>query len=104
MEESIGEEEANRLRKFLKDGCEFRGLAETAIAILRKEQTRQLKLRRLSKKIGQVFRLSEDYDSDESDIEDELKWLTSRKSILKKLKKEPNEHLQVDGKLIKFVK
>ena len=83
----MSEAEAIQLRKFLKDGCEFSGLAETAIAVLKKENSRQLKLRALSKKIASIFRLSEDFDSDESDIEDDVKWLCDRKLILKKLKK-----------------
>ena len=78
-EKKISEAEAIKLRRFLKDGSEFSGLIETAIAILKKESTRQLKVRVLSKKISQIFRLSEDYDSDESDIEDDLKWLTDKK-------------------------
>ena len=100
----ISEAEAIKLRRFLKDGCEFSGLTETAIAILKKESSRQLKVRALSKKISQIFRLSEDYDSDESDIEDDLKWLTDKKSIRKKLAKQTCSNLQIEGKVIKFVK
>ena len=89
----ITEAEAIQLRRFLKDGCEFNGLDETAIAVLKKESSRQLKLRVLSKKISQIFRLSEDYDSDESDIEDDVKWLINKKQIRKKLAKQTNAHL-----------
>ena len=36
----ISEKEAIQLRKFLEDGCEFQGLAETAIAVLKREDSR----------------------------------------------------------------
>ena len=39
-EEEISEREQIRLRKFLEDGCEFKGLASTAVAILKKEESR----------------------------------------------------------------
>eukprot|EP00354_Favella_ehrenbergii_P005831 CAMPEP_0170473386 /NCGR_PEP_ID=MMETSP0123-20130129/15295_1 /TAXON_ID=182087 /ORGANISM="Favella ehrenbergii, Strain Fehren 1" /LENGTH=53 /DNA_ID=CAMNT_0010742361 /DNA_START=346 /DNA_END=507 /DNA_ORIENTATION=- len=53
------------------------------MAVLKKEESRAMKLKVLAKTIETVFRLSEDYDSDESDIEDEHKWLTSTKKIRK---------------------
>ena len=40
VEKAISEAEAIKLRRFLKDGCEFSGLNETAIAILKKESSR----------------------------------------------------------------
>ena len=63
-----------------------------------------MKLRALSKKIEQIFRLSEDYDSDESDIEDDVKYLLNSKKIKSKLKKASNSHLELEGKLVKYVK
>ena len=103
-ENQIDEAEALRLRKFLEDGCEFRGLAETAMAILKKQESRMMKLKPLAKTIEAVFRLSEDYDSDESDIEDDLKWLTSHKKIRRKLKKIDLPKLSAEGKHMKLTK
>ena len=100
----LSEKEQIKLRKFLEDGCEFKGLVNTAVAILKKEDSKQLKVKVLAQKIGQVFRLSEDYDSDESDIEDDVKFFLDKKKILKKLKKAENSHLERDGKVLKYVK
>ena len=88
----------------MEDGCEFNGLEKTSIAILKKEDSRSIKIRALAKKIGQIFRLSEDYDSDESDIEDDVKCYLDKKQIQKKLKKISHSNLQVEGKHLKFVK
>ena len=63
-----------------------------------------MKIKALSKKIESIFRLSEDYDSDESDIEDDVKYLLNRKKIKSKLKKTSNSHLELEGKLVKYVK
>ena len=103
-DDEVSELEALKLRKFLKDGCEFTGLRETAIAVLQKETSKTSKLKPLASKIEQIFRLSEDYDSDESDIEDDLKWLLRRKKILKRLKKIDTPKLEIEGKIIKLVK
>ena len=100
--EEISEKDAIKLRKFLKDGCEFKGLTETAVAVLKSEDSRQLKVKVLTKKISQIFRLSEDYESDESDIDDDVKWLTNKKKISKKLKRIDSEQLVIEGKLIKY--
>ena len=79
-------------------------MRETAIAVLQKETSKTSKLKPLASKIEQIFRLSEDYDSDESDIEDDLKWLLRRKKILKRLKKIDTPKLEIEGKIIKLVK
>ena len=92
-EEKISEKEAIRLRKFLESGCEFMGFAETAIAVVKKTEARQMKIKELTKTIQSVFKLSEEYDSDESDIEDDLKWLTDSKKIRKQVKKIDNAKL-----------
>ena len=102
--DQISEKEAIRLRKFLDDGCEFKGFAETAIAILKKTESKSMKIKVLTKTMQQVFKLSEEYDSDDSDIEDEHKFLTDAKKIRKQFKKLDNAKLVMDGKMVKFVK
>ncbi len=52
-----------------------------------------MKIKELTKTIQSVFKLSEEYDSDESDIEDDLKWLTDSKKIRKQVKKIDNAKL-----------
>ena len=61
-------------------------------------------MKTLTKTVMTVFRLSEDYDSDESDIEDDFKWLTDKKQVRRKLKKVKADNLRVEGKLVKLVK
>ena len=62
-----------------------------------------MKIKSVAKMISTIFRLSEDFDSDESDIEDDLKFLTDSKKTLKKLKKVEHKHLSLDGKVLKYV-
>ena len=74
--ESIPEKEALHLRKFLKDGTEFKGIEKTIVAILkynqdRKNQDGRIKLKEAASMISKVYRLSEDYDSDSSADEDD---------------------------------
>ena len=38
--DKLSEKEIIRLRKFLEDGCEFKGFEETAVAVLKKEDSR----------------------------------------------------------------
>ena len=63
-----------------------------------------MKLKSLAKQIETIFRLSEDFDSDDSDIDDDMKWLVDRKKILKKLKVVEHKNLAVEGKLLKYSK
>ena len=43
------EKEKIAMRKFLKEGSEFRGLEKTAVAVLEKEKTKEMKLKKLAK-------------------------------------------------------
>ena len=74
------------------------------MAILKKESSKMMKLKVLASTLEKVFRLSEDYDSDESDIEDDVKWLVSSKKICKRLSKIENKKIVLEGKHLKFVK
>ena len=40
-----------KLRAFLEDGCEFKGLEKTVIAVLKKDTSREMKLKALAKQI-----------------------------------------------------
>ena len=90
--DEITEKEAMHLRKFLKDGTEFRGLEKTVVSILkynqdgRKNKDGRTKLKDVVDMVSKAFRLSEDYDSDSS-ADDENEWLLKNKKIGKKLKK-----------------
>ena len=101
-DEDLTEKEKLKLRKFLEDGCEFRGFEKTAIAVLKKESEQQMKLKRLAKQVSQIYKLSEDFDSDSEASENEDDWLASRKKVVKKLKKISCDKLKVEGKLIKL--
>ena len=98
------------MRKFLKDGTEFRGLEKTVVAILkshydgRKNKDGRIKIKQAAATINKVYRLSEDYDSDESSSDEENAWLLKRKAISKKLKKMQSEDIAIDGKYIKLAK
>ena len=61
-----------------------------------------MKVKKLGDLISKVFRLSEDYDSDDSDSDGDL-WLASSKQVAKKLKKVKHARLQRDGKLLKLL-
>ena len=87
----------------MEDGCEFKGLEKTAIAVLKKESSQQMKLGRLAKQVAQIYKLSEDFDSDSDASADEDSWLANRKKVAKKLKKISCDRLEVDGKIIKLV-
>ena len=71
-EETKGEEiDSAKLRKFLEDGCTWQGLEKTALLILKKEKSYSMKKKALAKVISQVFRLSEDFESDSDSDSDE---------------------------------
>ena len=67
-EDEITADEANKLRKFLKDETEFRGYNKTAILILKQHKC-GMKAQSLANQVRNCFRLSEDFDSD-SDCSD----------------------------------
>lgn len=98
-----------QLRKFLKDGTEFRGLEKTVIAILkynqdpRKNKDGRIKLKEAAKMISKSFRLSEDFDSDSSADDDNL-WLLKHSKIAKKLKKIESIDFEIEEKFIKLSK
>ena len=54
-----------------------------------------MKVKRIAKQLAQIFRLSEDYDSDESDIESDLKFMLKPKKISKKLKAVDHSNLEL---------
>lgn len=68
-------------------------MAKTVESVLKKEEARSMKVKALAQKVATIFKLSEDYDSDESDIEDDMKWLTNTKKIRSKIKKLDAAHL-----------
>ena len=65
----------------MKDGTEFRGLEKTVVAILkyhqdgRKNKDGRIKIKEAANTVSKVFRLSEDYDSDDSSSDDDNAWL-----------------------------
>ena len=105
--DEIPEKEAMHLRKFLKDGTEFRGLEKTVVAILkynqdgRKNKDGRTKLKEVVDMVSKAFRLSEDYDSDSS-ADDENEWLLQSKKIGRKLKKSECKLFSVEDKYIKL--
>ena len=99
--EELTEKEKVAMRKFLKEGSEFRGLEKTAVAVLEKEKTKEMKLKKLAKQLTQIYKMSEDFDSDSDASEDEDSWLADKKKVKKSLKK--SGKFQVDGKMIKLV-
>ena len=102
-EDGLTEKEKINLRKFLEDGCEFRGLETTVISVLKKQGTQQMKLKRLAKQITQIYKLSEDFDSDSDASQDEDGWLANRKKVVKRLKKMECSKLEIEGKVVKLV-
>ena len=54
----------------MEDGCTWQGLEKTALLILKKEKSYSMKKKALAKVISQVFRLSEDFESDSSDSDE----------------------------------
>ena len=91
-EEKISKQEANKLRKFLKNECEFRGYVETAKLMLKSKPS---KTKTLAKSLLQVFRLSEDYDSDsDASDSDNEGYKKGYKTIVKKLVK--SEKFQIN--------
>ena len=105
--DEIKEKEAMHLRKFLKDGTEFRGLEKTVVSILkynqdgRKNKDGRTKLKEVVDMVSKAFRLSEDYDSDSS-ADDENEWLLKNKKICRKLKKSECKLFLVEDKYIKL--
>ena len=76
QDDGLTEKERERLRNFLEDGCEFKGLEKTVIAVLKKTK-QEMKLKALAKTITLIYKLSEDFDSESEDEEDG--WLANRK-------------------------
>ena len=68
----------------------------------KKNKDGRIKIKEAAETISKIFRLSEDYDSDDSSEEDEFTWLLKRKSVSKRLKKLKNNDLAIDGKYIKL--
>ena len=68
------------------------------IAVLKKTKE-EMKLKALAKTITQIYKLSEDFDSESEDEEDG--WLANRKQVKKKMKKLSS--IEVEGKYIKLV-
>ena len=99
--EELTEKEKIAMRKFLKEGSEYRGLEKTAVAVLEKEGAREMKLKKLTRQLTQIYKMSEDFDSDSDASEDENAWLADRKKVKKSLKR--SEKFEVDGKMIKLV-
>ena len=85
-EDQLTEKEKAAFRKFLKDGSEFRGLEKTAIAVLQREKPNEMKLKKLAKQVSQIYRMSEDFDSDSDESEDKNAWLASKKQVKRRLK------------------
>ena len=69
----MSKEEANVLRRYLKDESEFKGFAKTAKLIIQKSDKQKLKAKKLARECLKVFRLSEDYDSDSDCSDDDNK-------------------------------
>ena len=97
------------MRKFLKDGTEFRGLEKTLVSLLkyhqdgRKNKDGRVKLKEAASTVSKVFRLSEDFDSDDSD-EEEHAWLLDCKKISKQIKELVSDNVGREGKYIKLLK
>ena len=68
----------------------------------KKNKDGRIKIKEAAETISKIFRLSEDYDSDDSSEEDEFTWLLKRKSVSKRLKKLKHDDLAIDGKYIKL--
>ena len=68
----------------------------------KKNKDGRIKIKEAAETISKIFRLSEDYDSDDSSDEDEFTWLLQRKSVSKRLKKLKHDDLAIDGKYIKL--
>ena len=102
-DDGLTEKEKMNLRKYLEDGCEFKGVEKTAVAVLKKAEEQQMKLRKLARQLSQIYKLSEDFDSDSDASENEDSWIANRKKVAKKLKKIQCEKLQIEGKIIKLV-
>ena len=62
-----------------------------------------MKLKRLAKQVSQIYKLSEDFDSDSEASDEEDSWLANRKKVVKKLKKIQCDKLEVEGKLVKLI-
>ena len=71
------------------------------IDVLKKEDGREMKLKSLAKQISQIYKLSEDFDSESEDEDDG--WLADRKKVTKKMKKLESDRVEIDGKRIKLV-
>ena len=99
--DGLTEKQKDKLRKFLESGCEFKGLEKTVIDVLKKDDSREMKLKSLAKQIVQIYKLSEDFDSESEDEDDG--WLADRKKVAKKMKKLESDRLEIDGKKIKLV-
>ena len=99
--DGLSEKQKDKFRKFLESGCEFKGLEKTVMDVLKKEDSREMKLKSLAKQITQIYKLSEDFDSESEDEDDG--WLADRKKVAKKMKKLESERLEIEGKMIKLV-
>ena len=71
------------------------------IDVLKKDENREMKLKSLAKQIVQIYKLSEDFDSESEDEDDG--WLADRKKVAKKMKKIESDRLEIEGKRIKLV-
>ena len=68
----------------------------------KKNKDGRIKIKEAANIISKIFRLSEDYDSDDSSDDEEFSWLLKRKSVSKRLKKLKHDDLAIDGKYIKL--
>ena len=51
-EEKLSKEDQAKLRRFLDDDVEFKGLEKTAIAVLNKEKSKSMKVKKIAKMIS----------------------------------------------------
>ena len=102
--EVLDKSDADKLRKFLKDGSEFRGYLPTAKLILAKSQE-GLKAKKLAKQLMQTFRLSEDFDSDSdaSDSENAV-YRQGRKAVVKLLTRSGEVSVDEESKVVTLAK
>ena len=63
-EVELSEKEKRKLRKYLKNKSEFAGWSETAVAVIKNYKDTEIKAKKLSECLWQIFKLSEDYESD----------------------------------------
>ena len=62
----LTESDKGKLRKYLKNKSEFAGWGKTAVEVLKKYKDDKIKAKKLGEYVLQIYRLSEEYESDDS--------------------------------------